>query len=68
MATLPVLPNRMRVRAVIMERRGMVWATGTGLLAIGRIDRDLCTHPTANDAEREALALADSLDLLAVRS
>lgn len=67
MSALPAFPSRMRLRAVIVERRGMAWATGTGLIATGGIDRELQMHATQAAAEAAALALADARDLMLVQ-
>ena len=65
---LPAIPRRISMRAVILERRGGAWAVGTGLIAIGMIDRDLAMHSTEALAEAAALVLADARDLIAVRT
>lgn len=67
-AVLPTIPRRLMLRAAMIERRGASWASGTGLIAIGMIDRDLTMHATQGEAEEATLALADASDLMAVRT
>ena len=66
--TLPRVPNRLRLPAVLLQRRGAQWATGIGSVALGMIERELRMHATEAEAEGAAIALADSLDMLAVRA
>ena len=68
MSAAQIIPDRLRLRAVLVERRGMSWATGTGSLAHGHIDRDLQMHWTQAEAEAAAIAMADALDMLVARA
>jgi len=68
MSALNRLPDRQRLRAVLMRRDGLGFRIGVGPIATGEIEGKASGVLSERDAEREALALADSLDLLAVRS
>lgn len=65
---LQPLPDRLRLRAVLMQRGRGNWRVGTGALTVGAIERDLTVHTTEIEAHDAAIALADRLDLIAVRT
>ncbi|MEH3121103.1 MAG: hypothetical protein PGN16_03840 [Sphingomonas phyllosphaerae] len=65
---LQPLPDRLRMRAVLMQRGRGNWRVGTGALTVGAIERDLVVYATEIEAHEAAIRLADRLDLLAVRT
>lgn len=65
---LQPLPDRLRMRVVLMQRGRGNWRVGTGAVTVGVIDQDLTIHTTEIEAHDAAVALADRLDLMAVRT
>lgn len=64
----PEIPERERVRVVLMQRTGLGWCVGIGFMVSGRIDEDRMAFLTEREARGAALALSDLRDLMVVRS
>ena len=61
------IPTRAAVQAVIIERVGLGWRVGVAPIATGLPDGTGEPHLSERDAEAAGLALADRLDLMALR-
>ncbi len=68
MSVLLRLPARERAQAVLMRRTGLGWAVGVASIVTGRLNDDAEAYWSEKDASTAAIALADRLDLLALRS